>query len=442
MVKCLLPLHVIGMSHKGFIVLLIIFSVLLPDVHPKGISCALHENASYPVGLPMAKFGDVKEPGKIRCNESNCCMGVWIISNGEFQPVVLGCFPSHAVCRSELCVPEYREDKYHCLCSSDMCNDNISLSQQHFPQRCAPWNLSCDWMRSAREQPWNARRFSDHVAVYVAIVLLVLCIIIVPIVKKLKLSVLVRREDLLAHQETPMQGENSPPTLPVEGLILHKVFSSSALQEEDVAAHLWLGDLYGKGVIIKCFPPTSRKLYSQEWRILNLLMPLQHENIVCFLAAGTGTAGILEHQQFLVLQHYPEGSLKRYLTGRTTDWDIACRMAISLARGLAFLHTNIQREDHQSPEFRVVFLDELGSNPSLDELRSLVVENKQRPQLPKNWNKNLQLYKTLCETLEDCWDPDNDARLTAQCAEQRLCDLFLMPFSLLPEDALHNNGNI
>ncbi|XP_063808193.1 anti-Muellerian hormone type-2 receptor isoform X2 [Pseudophryne corroboree] len=518
MVKCLLPLHVIGMSHKGFIVLLIIFSVLLPDVHPKGISCALHENASYPVGLPMAKFGDVKEPGKIRCNESNCCMGVWIISNGEFQPVVLGCFPSHAVCRSELCVPEYREDKYHCLCSSDMCNDNISLSQQHFPR--------------------------DHVAVYVAIVLLVLCIIIVPIVKKLKLSVLVRREDLLAHQETPMQGENSPPTLPVEGLILHKVFSSSALQEEDVAAHLWLGDLYGKGVIIKCFPPTSRKLYSQEWRILNLLMPLQHENIVCFLAAGTGTAGILEHQQFLVLQHYPEGSLKRYLTGRTTDWDIACRMAISLARGLAFLHTNIQREgiwkpaiahrdlssdnilvnadsscvisdfglsvvledyqmkkkpqepaplnmtgtlrymspemldgslnlkswelaltqvdvyslglllweifsrcndlyaDHQSPEFRVVFLDELGSNPSLDELRSLVVENKQRPQLPKNWNKNLQLYKTLCETLEDCWDPDNDARLTAQCAEQRLCDLFLMPFSLLPEDALHNNGNI
>ncbi|XP_075055288.1 anti-Muellerian hormone type-2 receptor isoform X2 [Mixophyes fleayi] len=504
----------------------------------------------------MATIGDIKEPGMIHCNKSNCCMGMWIVSNGEFQPVVLGCFPSHAVCRSKLCVPVYRQAKYHCLCSSDMCNANVSVSHQHISQSQVARAVTVGGEAAGQgaevfEDPLeqnearivfgvaDERSSGDHVAVYVAIILLVLCISGILIVRKVRLSMLVRRKKLLDHQESVTLEENIPPTLPVEGLTLLQ-----ALQEEDLAAHLWLGALYGRGVIIKCFPPPLRKLYSQEWRILSLLTPLQHENIVCLLAAGTGTAGTLEHHQLLVLQQYPEGSLKHYLTGQTTDWDTACRLAISLARGLAFLHTNILHEDickpaiahrdlssdnilvtadascvisdfglsvvledyqikkkpqdpavlnmtgtlrymspemldgslnlmsweraltqadvyslglllweifsrcndlyadHQSPEFRVVFLDELGPNPTLDELRSLVVENKRRPQLPKYWSRNLQLYKTLCEILEDCWDPDSDARLTAQCAQQRLCNLLLVPFSLLPEDELLDNGNI
>ncbi|KAM3934870.1 anti-Muellerian hormone type-2 receptor [Leptodactylus fuscus] len=310
------------------------------------------------------------------------------------------------------------------------------------------------------------------------------------------------------------------------------------LREDSLAADLWLGALYGNGVIVKCFPPPMKKLYRHEWRILNLLTPLQHENIVCLLAAGSGTEGTLEHHRLLVFQHYPEGSLRSYLTDRTTDWDTACRMAISLARGLAFLHSdrwngdickpaiahrdlssdnilvtadstcvitdfglsvvlenghtkkkprdeailnmigtlrymspemldgslnlmsweqaltqadvyslglllweifsrcNDLYADHQCPEFRVAFLDELGPNPTLDELRSFVVENKQRPQVPRNWSKNPQLFKTLWETLEDCWDSDADARLTAHCVQQRLCNLLATPISLLPQDSI------
>ncbi|CAJ0968581.1 unnamed protein product [Ranitomeya imitator] len=88
-------------------------------------------------------------------------------------------------------------------------------------------------------------------------------------------------------------------------------------------------------------------------------------------------------------------------------------------------------KDHQCPEFRVAYTDELGPNPTLNDLQSLVVENKQRP-IPRNWRKNLQLFETLWETLEDCWDPDSEARLTAQCAEQRLRNLLSAPFSVLP----------
>ncbi|XP_040196632.1 anti-Muellerian hormone type-2 receptor isoform X2 [Rana temporaria] len=500
---------------------LIILTVSPTVVHPEGLSCAMYENTSFTVGFPMATFGDIKEPGRVRCNRSNCCVGVWTFYNGQLQPFVLGCFPAHAECRSEICVPECKNAMYRCLCSSNMCNANVTFSHKSpapEPKRRAHWNDSCDWTTPVWEQPRNASNSSDHVAIHAAmiIILVALCASGIIIVKWGVNAFLARKEDELELQEMPTLQESGPPTMPVEGLILLQ-----ALRED-----LWLGALSERGVIIKCFPPPMKDLYSQEWRILNLLTPLQHENIVCLLTAGTGSTGVLEHHQLLVLQHYPEGSLRSYLTVRTTDWATACRMAFSLSRGLAFLHANIRKEhickpaiahrdlssenilvtadsscvisdfglsvvledyqmkkngndpavlnmtgtlrymspemldgslnlmswelaltqadvyslglllweifsrcndlyaDHQSPEFRVVFSEELGPNPSLDELLSLVAENKRRPQLPKNWRrKKLQLYKTLWETLEDCWDPDSEARLTAQCAEQRLHNL-------------------
>lgn len=38
----------------------------------------------------------------------------------------------------------------------------------------------------------------------------------------------------------------------------------------------------------------------------------------------------------------------------------------------------------------------------------------------------LQAQRSLKETIEDCWDQDSEARLTAQCAEERLVELALL----------------
>lgn len=38
----------------------------------------------------------------------------------------------------------------------------------------------------------------------------------------------------------------------------------------------------------------------------------------------------------------------------------------------------------------------------------------------------LQAVRSLKETMEDCWDQDAEARLTAQCAEERLAELLLI----------------
>ncbi|KAG8585293.1 hypothetical protein GDO81_004961 [Engystomops pustulosus] len=122
------------------------------------------------------------------------------------------------------------------------------------------------------------------------------------------------------------------------------------------------------------------------------------------------------------------------------SWKLALTQADVYSLGLLlweiFSRCSDLYADHQCPEFQVAFLDELGPNPTLDELRSMVVENKLRPKLPRDWNKNPQLFKTLWETLEDCWDPDNEARLSAQCAQERLCNLLPVPLNLLAEGTI------
>lgn len=39
---------------------------------------------------------------------------------------------------------------------------------------------------------------------------------------------------------------------------------------------------------------------------------------------------------------------------------------------------------------------------------------------------SVQAVRSLKETMEDCWDQDAEARLTAQCAEERLVELLLI----------------
>eukprot|EP00079_Xenopus_tropicalis_P033435 XP_017947206.1 PREDICTED: anti-Muellerian hormone type-2 receptor [Xenopus tropicalis] len=362
----------------------------------------------------------------------------------------------------------------------------------------------------------------DYTYVYVAtifLILCVLCVIIIVLRKRIHTDLFIRRRGEEQELQTVIKEErNTPPTTQVDGLTILQ-----ALKEDSLSVQLSLGNFHGRNVVIKCFPPALREQYKQEYRILSLLTSLHHKNIVCLIKAGSSS--FLKEHYLLVLQHYPRGSLRSYLIHCTTNWTTACQMATSLAKGLAFLHADIWKEDvykppiaHRdlssenilvtadslcvisdfglsvvlegqkimkrntedpaismtgtlrymspemldgslnlvlwelaltqadvyslglllweifsrcydlyadqcAPEFQVVFLEELGPNPTLHELQSLIVENKRRPQLPKSWGTNIKLVGALWETLEDCWDPDSEARLTAQCAEERLSNL-------------------
>ncbi|KAG7327988.1 hypothetical protein KOW79_007932 [Hemibagrus wyckioides] len=76
------------------------------------------------------------------------------------------------------------------------------------------------------------------------------------------------------------------------------------------------------------------------------------------------------------------------------------------------------------PEHTLPYEMELGRSPSLEDLLTFVVEKRHRPAIPHLWARVSQDL-LLQELLEDCWDHDADARLTAECAANRLASLTL-----------------
>lgn len=63
-----------------------------------------------------------------------------------------------------------------------------------------------------------------------------------------------------------------------------------------------------------------------------------------------------------------------------------------------------------------------GHHPSFEQMQVLVSRHKARPLFPEQW-RDWTAVRLVRETIEDCWDQDAEARLTALCVEERLHEL-------------------
>ncbi|XP_061580070.1 bone morphogenetic protein receptor type-2-like isoform X1 [Cololabis saira] len=124
------------------------------------------------------------------------------------------------------------------------------------------------------------------------------------------------------------------------------------------------------------------------------------------------------------------------------DCESALKQVDVYALGLLYWETFRRCSDLFSgeavPEYQLAFQAELGNHPSFEDMQMLVVREKYRPRFPEAWKENSLVLRSLKETMEDCWDQDAEARLTAQCAEERLAELTL----LSTQTALHNHRNL
>ncbi|XP_068457587.1 activin receptor type-2A isoform X2 [Clinocottus analis] len=70
-------------------------------------------------------------------------------------------------------------------------------------------------------------------------------------------------------------------------------------------------------------------------------------------------------------------------------------------------------------EYMLPFEEEVGLHPSLEDMQDLVVHKKLRPALRECWQTHTGLA-VLCETIEECWDHEAEARLSACCVQERV----------------------
>ncbi|OXB55634.1 hypothetical protein ASZ78_002855, partial [Callipepla squamata] len=139
---------------------------------------------------------------------------------------------------------------------------------------------------------------------------------------------------------------------------------------------VWRGTLQQRPVAIKAFAAGGERRFAAE-RAVHELPLMEHENVAKLL--GTRAGGPCARGGLLVLQLYPavsagmgahgcgwgapqltptpppQGSLQHFLRQHVSPWAGTVRLALSLARGLAFLHQELWRDGLYKP--RVVHRD-------------------------------------------------------------------------------------
>ncbi|XP_071943496.1 uncharacterized protein [Antedon mediterranea] len=78
------------------------------------------------------------------------------------------------------------------------------------------------------------------------------------------------------------------------------------------------------------------------------------------------------------------------------------------------------------PPYMLPYEAEVGQRPSYEDMQLLVSVNKTRPKFPDAWKENNQALRSLKEIMDDSWDHDAEARLTALCIEERIIELMVM----------------
>ncbi|XP_068199560.1 activin receptor type-2B-like isoform X2 [Antennarius striatus] len=88
-------------------------------------------------------------------------------------------------------------------------------------------------------------------------------------------------------------------------------------------------------------------------------------------------------------------------------------------------------------EYMLPFEEEVGQHPSLEDLQEVVVHKKMRPAFKDLWLKHSGLAQ-ICETVEECWDHDAEARLSAGCVEERIAQARRLIGTIAPPTSDHH----
>lgn len=79
-------------------------------------------------------------------------------------------------------------------------------------------------------------------------------------------------------------------------------------------------------------------------------------------------------------------------------------------------------QDGEVGNYQLPFEEETGPHPSLEDIQEVVCQAKKRPEIKESWRRHAGL-KTICDTIDECWDQDAEARLSASCVEERISTL-------------------
>ncbi|KAE8298370.1 TGF-beta receptor type-2 [Larimichthys crocea] len=347
------------------------------------------------------------------CETTRCCVGYFLIINGQPEVDTLACDIVEKSCPDTTCKAQTRFNGLliKCVCNTDLCNSNIT------------WTPESEEPRPT--YPYAVVKTAGYVMVCLVGLLLVLCFLILAAKwrrhfkekKKNPLSLDDYSVSQLCSCQTTKTSEIDVANIELQQIVGHGRFAT-----------VWRGKYQGSTVAVKVFPAGWKQKFTAEKEVYELPL-MKHAGIVNFLGTGRKPDGgswliVLQFAKYLgKLRYMPpeilDGSVDLSNTWCLMQGDI---YALGLLLWEICMRCTDLFEGGNVPQHLLPYESELGLNVTQESLILHVFHMDKRPSIPQHWGLLPQGSK-LQELLTDCWDCDPDARLSAQCVVERLISL-------------------
>lgn len=144
-------------------------------------------------------------------------------------------------------------------------------------------------------------------------------------------------------EEEPLNSNSGPPPSPI--LCVRPIQLVEAIAQGQFGT-VWKANFLKEIVAVKIFPMQERMAWSNEHEFYSACN-LNHVNILRFIAAEKHTDENHYTEFWLVTEYHELGSLAGYLKSHTITWCELCKLARTMATGLAYLHSETQCEQYK-----------------------------------------------------------------------------------------------
>ncbi|XP_065114992.1 activin receptor type-2B [Paramisgurnus dabryanus] len=422
------------------------------------------------------------------------CYASWRNNSGSIELVRKGCWLDDFNCydRQDCVATEENPQVFFCCCEGNFCNERFT----HLPDVIdGPEIEAPPFMPSLL-----------NVLIYSLLPITMLSMALL-----LAFWMYRHRKPPYGHVDISEDPGPTPPS-PIVGL---KPLQLLEIKARGRFGCVWKAQMMNDYVAVKVFPIQDKQSWQNERDIFST-PAMKHDNILYYIGSERRGSN-LETEFWLITEFHERGSLSDYLKGNVVSWNDLCRIAETMACGLAYLHEDVLRCKGEGPkpaiahrdfksknvmlkadltavigdfglavrfepgkppgdthgqvgtrrymapevlegainfqrdaflridmyamglvlwevasrckaadgpvdEYMLPFEEEIGQHPSLEDLQEVVVHKKMRPVFKDSWLKHSGLAQ-MCETIEECWDHDAEARLSAGCVEERISQI-------------------
>ncbi|XP_065665950.1 activin receptor type-2A isoform X1 [Hydra vulgaris] len=192
-----------------------------------------------------------------------------------------------------------------------------------------------------------------------------------------------------------------------------------------------------RGLVYLHMPESKKpRIAHRDLKSANILITNDLECVIC----DFGLAIAVDKNNFQTCFDKAQVGTRRYMAPEILDGAIVFNSEsyflmdiYSTALIIWELVSRCNFESEVIKHYQPPYFDQVGENPSIWQMKDCVVDRNVRPPIPLEWRNNT-ILNMICITMEECWDRDPEARVSANCIHERL---LAIKDQTLTETALH-----